>query len=93
MFDAEIGVVSREDYYAEKQKFDEWIRKSTRYRNGLNQRLSEVKTMLADIEKLEFVEEIARLTKAIIEHRRASTEGEYTAELHDLKLWSQVVES
>lgn len=90
--DAELGVVAREHYYEDKQKFDEWIRKSTRYRNGLNQRLSEVKTILADIEKLEFVEEVARLTKAIVDHRRSSMEGEYTAEPHDMKLWSRIIE-
>lgn len=90
--DAELGVVSHHQYYEEKQRFDEWIRKSTRYRNGLNQRLSEVKSLLANKDTLEHIEEIARLTRAIIEHRRVSTEGKYMAEAHDIKLWSQIVE-
>lgn len=88
--DAELGIIDIEDYQDEKEKFDEWIRKAQRYRNGINKRLSEVKTILTATSSLDLVEENARLAKAIIEHRRASFEGEYTAETHDLKLWSSV---
>lgn len=88
--DAEIGLMDEEDYHEEKLKFDEWIRKAQRYRNGINKRLSEVKTIIGNSSSLDLVEENARLAKAIIDHRRASFEGEYTAETHDLKLWSAV---
>jgi hypothetical protein len=88
--DADLGIMHIEDYREEKERFDEWIRKAQRYRNGINKRLSEVKTILASSGSLDLVEENARLAKAIIEHRRASFEGEYTAETHDLKLWSSV---
>lgn len=88
--DVELGIKDANDYYEEKQKFDEWVRKSQRYRNGISKRLSEVKTILADTEGLDLVEENAKLVKAILEHRRASFEGEYTAEPHDIKLWSVI---
>lgn len=88
--DAELGIIDIEEYQEEKEKFDEWIRKAQRYRNGINKRLSEVKTILANTSSLDLIEENTRLAKAIIDHRRASFEGEYTAETHDLKLWSNV---
>lgn len=88
--DVELGIMHQDDYYAEKQKFDEWVRKSQRYRNGISKRLSEVKTILADSESLDLVEENARLVKAIVAHKRSSFEGGYTAEPHDIKLWSSV---
>lgn len=88
--DVELGIKDANDYYEEKQKFDEWVRKSQRYRNGISKRLSEVKTILADTEGLDLVEENAKLVRAIIEHKRASFEGEYTAEPHDIKLWSVI---
>lgn len=88
--DAELGIIDIEDYQEEKEKFDEWIRKAQRYRNGINKRLSEVKTILANTESLDLIEENTRLAKAIVDHRRSSFEGEYTAETHDLKLWSHV---
>ena len=86
--DAELGIVDTDDYYEEKQKFDEWVRKAQRYRNGISKRLSEVKTILTNIDSFEVVEENARLVKSIVEHKRASYEGDYTAEPHDTKLWS-----
>lgn len=89
--DVDLGLKDEEDYYDEKQKFDEWIRKAQRYRNGINKRLSEVKTIISNSESLDLVEENARLARAIIEHKRSSFEGEYTAEPHDLKLWSTVI--
>jgi hypothetical protein len=88
--DVELGIKDANDYYEEKQKFDEWVRKSQRYRNGISKRLSEVKTILADTDGLDLVEENARLAKAILEHKRASFEGEYTAEPHDIRLWSYI---
>jgi hypothetical protein len=88
--DVELGIKDANDYYEEKQKFDEWVRKSQRYRNGISKRLSEVKTILADTDGLDLVEENAKLVKAILEHKRASFEGEYTAEPHDIKLWSVI---
>jgi hypothetical protein len=91
--DAELGLMDQEEYHDEKLKFDEWIRKAQRYRNGINKRLSEVKTIIGNSNSLDLVEENARLARAIIEHRRASFEGEYTAETHDLKLWSAVASS
>ena len=86
--DAELGIVDTDDYYEEKQKFDEWVRKAQRYRNGISKLLSEVKTILTNIDSFEVVEENARLVKSIVEHKRASYEGDYTAEPHDTKLWS-----
>jgi hypothetical protein len=91
--DAELGLMDQEEYHDEKLKFDEWIRKAQRYRNGINKRLSEVKTIIGNSTSLDLVEENARLAKAIIEHRRSSFENEYTAETHDLKLWSAVASS
>lgn len=88
--DAEIGIIDINDYQEEKIKFDEWLRKAQRYRNGISKRLSEVKTILSNTSTLDLVEENARLTKAIIEHKRSSFEGEYTAEPHDIRLWSTV---
>lgn len=88
--DAELGIVDKNDYYEEKQKFDEWVRKAQRYRNGISKRLSEVKTILGDVDSLEIVEDNARLVRSIIEHKRASFEGEYTAEPHDIRLWSTI---
>jgi len=88
--DVELGIKDANDYYEEKQKFDEWVRKSQRYRNGISKRLSEVKTILADTDGLDLVEENAKLVKAILEHKRASFDGEYTAEPHDIKLWSVI---
>jgi hypothetical protein len=86
--DVELGIKDANDYYEEKQKFDEWVRKSQRYRNGISKRLSEVKTILVDSTSLDLVEENAKLYKAILEHKRSSFEGEYTAEPHDIRLWS-----
>jgi hypothetical protein len=88
--DVELGLLDSEEYYEEKQKFDEWVRKSQRYRNGISKRLSEVKTILVNSEHLDLVEENARLVKAIVEHKRSSFESEYSAEPHDIRLWSTV---
>lgn len=89
--DVELGIIPISVFSEEKQRFDEWIRKSTRYRNGITKRLSEVKTLLSQKKELDLIEEVARLTRCIIEHRRSSIEGEYGAEAHDLRLWSSVV--
>lgn len=89
--DVELGLTGKNEYYAEKHKFDEWIRKAQRYRNGISKRISEVKTLISNQTSLDLVEENTRLVKSIIEHRRASFEGEFTAETHDLKLWSTIV--
>jgi hypothetical protein len=88
--DADIGVIGFEDYQEEKLKFDEWLRKAQRYRNGINKRLSEVKTILSNSQSLDLVEENARLVRAIVEHKRSSFEGNYTDEPHDIRLWSTI---
>jgi hypothetical protein len=90
--DVELGLLDPNDFDEEKLKFDEWLRKAQRYRNGINKRLSEVKTILSNLDSLEIVEQNARLVRAIIEHKRASFEGEYTAEPHDIRLWSTVID-
>lgn len=91
--DAELGVAGRQEYLMEKDKFENWLRKSTRYRNGISQRLSEVKTLLGENPLLQHIEENARLTKAIVEHRRAARDGQFGEETHDLKLWSAVIQA
>ncbi len=88
--DADMNLIGFEDYQEEKLKFDEWLRKAQRYRNGINKRLSEVKTILSNSESLDFVEENARLVRAIVEHKRSSFEGNYTDEPHDIRLWSTI---
>lgn len=88
--DVEVGIANSNDYYDEKHKFDEWLRKAQRYRNGISKRLSEVKTLIGNTTNIDLVEENSRLARAIVEHKRSSYEGEYTAEPHDLKLWSTV---
>jgi len=90
--DVELGLKDHNDFEEEKLKFDEWLRKAQRYRNGINKRLSEVKTILSNLNSLEIVEENARLSKAIIEHKRSSFEGDYTAEPHDIRLWSTIID-
>lgn len=90
--DVELGLKDPNEFDEEKLKFDEWLRKAQRYRNGINKRLSEVKTILSNLDSLEIVEENARLSKAIIEHKRASFEGDYTAEPHDIRLWSTILD-
>lgn len=89
--DVELGLKDHNDFDEEKLKFDEWLRKAQRYRNGINKRLSEVKTILSNLDSLEIVEENTRLSRAIIEHKRASFEGDYTAEPHDIRLWSTII--
>lgn len=89
--DVELGIADENDFVEEKIKFDEWLRKAQRYRNGINKRLSEVKTILSNSETLDLVEENAKLVRAIIEHKRSSFEGEYTAEPHDIRLWANIV--
>lgn len=88
--DVELGIADDNDFMEEKMKFDEWLRKAQRYRNGINKRLSEVKTILGNSETLDLVEENAKLVRAIIEHKRSSFEGEYTAEPHDIRLWASI---
>jgi len=90
--DVELGLKDHNDFDEEKLKFDEWLRKAQRYRNGINKRLSEVKTILSNLDSLEIVEENTRLSRAIIEHKRASFEGDYTAEPHDIRLWSTIID-
>jgi|GEM_PF-1790399 hypothetical protein len=90
--DVELGMLSAAEYFEEKQKFSDWVRKSMRYRNGVSQRLSEVRSLLGDDPRINHVEEIEKLTKAIIAHRRASIENQYTAEAHDYKLWATVIQ-
>lgn len=90
--DVELGLLDPNDFDEEKLKFDEWLRKAQRYRNGINKRLSEVKTILSNLDSLEIVQQNARLAKAIIEHKRSSFEGEYTAEPHDIRLWSTIID-
>jgi hypothetical protein len=90
--DAELGVTPREEYLMEKEKFEGWLRKSTRYRNGISQRLGEVKTLLGNHPALEHIEENARLMRAIADHRRAARDGQFGEETHDLKLWATIIE-
>lgn len=90
--DVELGLTNPDDFAEEKLKFDEWLRKAQRYRNGINKRLSEVKTILSNMDSLNVVEENARLVKAIVEHKRASFEGDYTAEPHDIRLWANLTD-
>ena len=90
--DMNLDLVDINDYQEEKLKFDEWLRKAQRYRSGISQRLSEVKTILGDSSNIDFVEENARLTRAIIEHKRGAFEGGYSVETHDIRLWSTVAQ-
>ncbi len=91
--DAQLGLMDVNDYHEEKLKFDDWFRKAQRYRNGISKRLSEVKTIISGSSRLNLVEENARLARAIIEHKRASFEGDYNAEPHDICLWQTVTEN
>jgi hypothetical protein len=88
--DVKLGVVSHKDYLAEKEKFDTWYRKSQRYRNGISERLSQVKTLLAEDKTISYLDEIARLTYAIIQHKKESEETEAIPEVYDLILWSSI---
>ena len=88
--DVKLGVVSHKDYLAEKDRFDTWHRKSQRYRNGISERLSQVKTLLAEDKTISHIDEIASLTSAIIKHKRASEESEAIPEVYDLVLWSSI---
>lgn len=88
--DMNLQLLDINDYHEEKLKFDEWLRKAQRYRSGISQRLSEVKTILNESSNVNLVEENARLARAIIEHKRAAFEGDYTGETHDIRLWSTV---
>jgi GTPase Era involved in 16S rRNA processing len=90
--DVELGMLAASEYFEEKQKFSDWVRKSMRYRNGVSQRLSEVRALLGNDPRIKHVEEIEKLTKAIIAHRRASIENQYAAEAHDYKLWATVIQ-
>ena len=78
------------EYQEEKLKFDEWLRKAQRYRSGISQRLSEVKTILGETSSIDLVEENMRLTRAIVEHKRSAFESDYSGEPHDIRLWSTV---
>jgi hypothetical protein len=88
--DLQLGVVTHKDYLDEKDKFDNWYRKSQRYRNGISERLSQVKTLLAEDKTVSHLDEIAKLTLAIINHKRASEESEAIPEVYDLVLWSSI---
>ena len=88
--DANLELFDINDYQDEKLKFDEWLRKAQRYRSGISQRLSEVKTILGETSSIDLVEENMRLTRAIVEHKRSAFESDYSGEPHDIRLWSTV---
>jgi hypothetical protein len=88
--DVQLGVVSHRQYLEEKDKFDTWVRKSQRYRNGISERLSQVKILLAENKTISQLDEIARLTAAIIKHKRSSEDSEAIPEIYDLILWSSI---
>ena len=88
--DAKVGLVSRADYMVEKEKFDLWYKKSQRYRNGLSQRLNHVKILLGEDTTVSYVEEVSRLTKAIIAHEVAVTDSGKAPNPWDLVLWNEI---
>jgi hypothetical protein len=89
--DAKLGGYAAEQYLEEKAKFDTWQRKSQRYRNGISNRLSQIKTLMGEDKTMSHVEEIARLTKAIVDHRHAVTNADDIPTLYDLALWSSIL--
>ena len=88
--DAKYGDFALQNYIEEKEKFDAWQRKAQRYRNGINQRLSQVKTLLGSNDSSTHVDEIVRLTRAINDHRKASIDADSIPEVYDQILWSTV---
>jgi hypothetical protein len=88
--DSKVGLVGRSDYMMEKEKFDSWYKKSQRYRNGLSQRLNHVKILMGEDNTVNHVEEMSRLTKAIIAHEVACSESGKAPNPWDLVLWSEI---
>jgi hypothetical protein len=87
--DAKLGIISAQEYMFEKEKFDQWQRKGLRYRAGIHGRLTEVKALLAENPKMDAVEEVMRLTKAIQEHKQALQENG-DPDTFDYMLWASI---
>jgi hypothetical protein len=88
--DVKLGVISHREYLEEKEKFDTWYRKSQRYRNGLSARLNQVKILIGENKTVDLLQEVARLSRAIIDHENRSSESEKAPNPWDVILWSSV---
>ena len=88
--DAQLGFIDMDKYQEEKDKFDAWQRKALRFRTGINERLSQVKALIGDDPNVNNLDEITRLTRAIIQHHRSALEADLSPEIHDEKLWAHV---
>lgn len=88
--DAKVNLVSLNEYKFEKDKFDNWYRKSQRYRNGISSRLNQIKILIGEDNTVNIVEELSQLSRAIIDHENAASESGRAPNPWDLVLWSKV---
>lgn len=88
--DAKMQLAPIAEYQIEKEKFDTWYRKSQRYRNGLSERVNQVKILLGETRTVDHVQEIARLSKAIIDHENYASESDKAPNTWDIILWSSI---
>lgn len=88
--DAKVGILSRDIYTEESDKFEKWHRKALRYRSGLIKRASDVRAMLDSDPEFDFKENYYRLVNAIEKHRQATLSAGLNPENHDDDLWSSI---
>lgn len=88
--EAKYGGYALDKYLEEKEKYDAWQRKAQRYRNGISQRLAQVKILVGQNDTISHTDEIVRLTRAIYEHKKAALEADAIPEVYDQILWSVI---
>lgn len=88
--DAKVGILSKDIYTEESEKFESWHRKALRYRGGLIKRASEVRAMLDSDPEFDFKDNYYALVSAIEKHRQATLAAGLNPENHDNDLWSVI---
>lgn len=86
--DAKVGILSRDIYTAESEKFENWHRKALRYRSGLVKRASDIRAMLDSDPDFDFKENYYKLVNGIEKHRQDTLAAGLSPENHDNDLWS-----
>lgn len=86
--DVKLNIVSESEYRHEKDKFDSWQRKALRYKAGIQERMTEVRSMASTSPGSNLKAE--ELVTAILMHKRQSENAGLNPEPHDIELWSSI---
>ena len=88
--DAELKIITKNEYLDVRDRFESWHKKALRYRSGLHERLAEVRSLVYSHPDNATKANLQDMIQAITNHKRATLNAGLNPEPHDSDLWSSI---